>query len=234
MIKAILLDKDVDVFSTFKDYENNSVQRFYKYFTEKTVEELSKQVNINNLDLILMSSPVENFKKFPEKNKNIETIKKGDLLLFSDPDENMSPLLVMVWEVMKDSNTFYGFPVIENIDLATKSSVIFENNTGLPIGWDFVVLFEFGEEYDFSIIDENGYFGMIQSSFDFLNIKKGHSLIENFDLREYELISIQNLTKFYASLESNIVRTEISPNNVMKEDIQEIRELNLSNQVEKN
>lgn len=228
MTKAILLDENVDIFSTFKKFEINGVERFYKYFTEKTIKELSKQVNINNLDLIMMSSPVENFKKFPEKNKNIETIKKGDLLLFTDPDENMSPLLVMVWEVMTESSTFYGFPVIENIDLATNSSVIFKNNTGLPIGWDFVVLFEFGEEYDFSIIDENGYFGMIQSSFDFINIKKGHSLIENFDYRENELISIQNLTKFYASLEGSIERTEISPNNVMKEDIQEIKELNLS------
>ena len=59
--------------------------------------------------------------------------------------------------------------------------MIYENNTGLS-GWDFAVLFDFGE-YDFSIIDENGYFGMIESSFD-LNNDKGYPLLENFDYRE--------------------------------------------------
>lgn len=225
MTKAILLEDNMESFTSWKKIESDSNERIYKYFTDKTIKELSKQVDVNNLHLTLISSPVESLKKLPEKNKKIETINKGDLFLFTDPDENMPPLLVMVWKVMKESNTFYAFPVIDNLDLATKSSVVYQNNKGLPIGWDFVVLFDFGEEYDFSVIDENGYFGMIDSSFDFKNTKNGYSLIENFDYRENELISIQNLTKYYASLEIKFEKKEISPNNIMKSGFEDISEL---------
>ena len=225
MTKAILLEDNMESFTSWKKIESDSNERIYKYFTDKTIKELSKQVDINNLHLTLISSPVESLKKLPEKNKKIETINKGDLFLFTDPDENMPPLLVMVWKVMKESNTFYAFPVIDNLDLATKSSVVYQNNKGLPIGWDFVVLFDFGEEYDFSVIDENGYFGMIDSSFDFKNTKNGYSLIENFDYRENELISIQNLTKYYASLEIKFEKKEITPNNIMKSGFEDISEL---------
>lgn len=225
MTKAILLEDNMESFTSWKKIESDSNERIYKYFTDKTIKELSKQVDVNNLHLTLISSPVESLKKLPEKNKKIETINKGDLFLFTDPDENMPPLLVMVWKVMKESNTFYAFPVIDNLDLATKSSVVYQNNKGLPIGWDFVVLFDFGEEYDFSVIDENGYFGMIDSSFDFKNTKNGYSLIENFDYRENELISIQNLTKYYASLEIKFEKKEITPNNIMKSGFEDISEL---------
>ena len=230
MTKAILLEKNTVLLSEWNNTESKRLQdRVTKYYTKSTISELSNQVNINNLELSFISSPVENLKKFPENTKKIDNIKKGDIFLLSDKNENMPPLLVMVWKVMKDTNTFYGFPVVDNLDLATKSSVIYENNTGLPSGWDFAVLFDFGEEYDFSIIDENGYFGMIESSFDLNNDKKGYSLLENFDYRENELISIQNLTKFYGSLVQQIEKNEIFPNSILKAGFENISELNIDN-----
>ena len=38
----------------------------------------------------------------------------------------------MVWEVVA-MNTFYGYPVVENVDLATESSEIRIYNEGLPM-----------------------------------------------------------------------------------------------------
>ena len=223
MKKAILLQGEMEEISQWKKIENeNTDVKLVKYYTTETLSNFSNNISINNIHLSLLSTPTETLEKLPEEKKDISKLTKGDLILLSDTDNQELPLLVMVWEVNVAMNTFYGYPVVENVDLATESSEIRIYNEGLPIGWDFAILYEFGEEYDFSSIDEEGYFGAISLNQEKEDFRKGRPLAENFDYREYELITLHNLTKYYASLSPNSSRKNISPNPIIKSGFEDL------------
>lgn len=224
-IKAIKIDSsNSNVLSRLKIIENEN-QKYYYFLTDTYYESVKKNKDINNNDLILLAAPSEKPKAFPSKVQNLNKLQRGDICLFVDRNLNMESLLVLVWEVDINRGTFFGYPVTDQLHLASEKSRIYKSNTGLPFGWDFAVLFEFPGDYEYSNIDSKGYFGNIYQDLDESKYEKGKKININGDAREIERANVFRLVKYYSSEDPIEIKKSIEINNIINERLTNSSEL---------
>tara|TARA_B100000035_G_scaffold210091_1_gene179811 strand:+ start:2416 stop:3210 length:795 start_codon:yes stop_codon:yes gene_type:complete len=210
-IKVMSLEANskLDILEEF--VENKNSMELTKDANDKMIED-EQYDNFDEFrnELTLLSTFLSKKPRVYLQNKTIKDLKKGDLVLIDD-NENES-VIFYVHENNIEANFISGHPVVENIHISSDQSVILKDFTN-SLNTELAVLAEYTYRFHYSLINLNGgYLGYVNTDIvESLQKREAKELLgtsfkykkikEPTDPRDPYRSSLLDLLNHYASFE---------------------------------